>query len=116
LISGIPEQRLAFEASANIFSSAMGNRLESGSKEEDMDNSWQPWVWIKWKAGTPSTVWEGWQGNPQIKRAWSTQGEWDCCLSLDVTDNGQLENFVWKEIRSNEWVDSTRTMWAKDWW
>ena len=81
-----------------------------------MEKSWQPWVWIKWKAGTPSAAWEDWQGKSQIKRAWSAQGEWDCCLSLDVKDHEQLENFVWKEIRANKWVDTTRTMWIKDWW
>jgi DNA-binding Lrp family transcriptional regulator len=77
---------------------------------------WNAWVWIKWKAGTPTTAWEGWQGNKQIARAWSTQGDWDCCLHVDVTSHDQLEEFVWKHVRNNEWVESTRTMWAKTWW
>jgi hypothetical protein len=81
-----------------------------------MENSWHPWVWVKWKPGAPNAAWEGWRGNPQIKGAWSTQGDWDCCLSVNVKDHGQLESFVWDEIRSNEWVEATRTMWIRDWW
>ncbi len=81
-----------------------------------MEKKWNAWVWIKWKAGTPTMAWERWQKNARIKQAWSTQGQWDCCLALDITDHDALEEFVWKEIRSNEWVESTWTMWARKWW
>jgi DNA-binding Lrp family transcriptional regulator len=81
-----------------------------------MVNPWNVWVWIKWKPGTPPSAWEVWQNNPIIKEAWSTQGEWDCCLTLDISDHDKLEEFIWKEIRSNEWVRSTNTLWAKRWW
>jgi hypothetical protein len=81
-----------------------------------MEKNWNAWVWIKWKSGTPTSAWERWQKNTKIKQAWSTQGQWDCCLALDISDHNALEEFVWKEIRSNEWVESTWTMWAKKWW
>jgi len=81
-----------------------------------MGQQWNAWVWIKWKSGTPSTAWEAWQGNKAIKQAWSTQGEWDCCLALEISEHDKLEEFVWKNVRANEWVASTRTMWAKKWW
>ncbi len=81
-----------------------------------MDNKWHPWVWVKWKGGAPTTAWESWRGNKTITEAWTTQGEWDCCLCLDVTDHDQLEQFVWKNIRSNQWVEATRTTWTKRWW
>lgn len=77
---------------------------------------WQAWVWVKWKAGTPTTAWEKWHGNPTIAQAWSTQGDWDCCLWLNASDHDKLEEFVWKQVRANEWVDQTRVMWAKKWW
>ena len=81
-----------------------------------MDNSWHAWIWIKWKAGTPSTAWESWQGDSKIAQAWSTQGEWDCCLCLNITDHDEVEKYVWHNIRPNEWVQSTQTLWAKKWW
>lgn len=30
-----------------------------------MSQNWQAWVNVKWKAGSPSTAWEGWKGNPR---------------------------------------------------
>ena len=80
------------------------------------ENNWYPWVWVKWKQGTNTTAWEGWQGNPRIKSAWSTQGDWDCVLWVDAKTPDELEDFVWNTVRGNEWVASTRTSWAKQWW
>jgi Lrp/AsnC ligand binding domain len=81
-----------------------------------MSGKWNAWVWIKWRAGTPSNAWETWQKNPSIKNAWSTMGEWDCCLWVDVQSPAELEEFVWKNIRKNEWVQATNTTWSKQWW
>ena len=78
-------------------------------------NTWQAWVHVKWKPGTPSTAWEGWKGNPKVRGAWSTLGEWDCLLWLNVGTPDELEEFVWKEIRRSEWVERTQTSWAKQW-
>lgn len=82
----------------------------------DAKGQWQAWVWIKWKPGTSATAWEGWKNNPKIKGAWSTLGQWDCALWLNVTSPDELETFVWKTLRSNEWVQDTQTSWAKQWW
>jgi hypothetical protein len=81
-----------------------------------VNEKWQTWVWIKWKPGTSSTAWEGWKNNSKIKGAWSTLGEWDCCLWLNVSTPEELETFVWKEILTNQWVADTQTSWAKQWW
>lgn len=78
--------------------------------------TWNPWVWIKWRNGAPSNAWEMWKGNPTIRAAWSTQGEWDSCLWLTCETPAQVEEFVWRNIRNNEWVASTSTAWAKPWW
>ena len=80
------------------------------------DNKWSAWVWIKWKPGTPSNAWEPWQKDARIKGAWSTMGEWDSCLWVDAQSPAELEDFVWKQIRKNEWVQHTNTTWAKQWW
>ncbi len=76
---------------------------------------WQPWVRLKWKAGAPADAWHAWKGNPAVKGAWSTQGDWDCTLWLNVTTPEELEDFVWKKVRGNQWVDTTETHWAKQW-
>jgi hypothetical protein len=78
-------------------------------------NQWQALVNIKWKSGTPSTAWESWKGNSKIKAAWSTLGDWDCMLWVDVQTPDELEEFVWNNIRKNQWVDGTQTHWAKHW-
>jgi len=80
------------------------------------NDNWKPWVWIKWKQGTPSTAWELWKGNSAIQSAWSLQGDWDCVLWLNVSTPDELESFVWNTIRKNEWVESTSTNWSKKWW
>ena len=77
--------------------------------------NWQAWVDVKWKPGTPTTAWENWNGNPKVKGAWSTLGDWDCRLWLNVQTPDELEDFVWKHIRKNQWVDTTQTHWAKQW-
>lgn len=78
--------------------------------------NWQAWVWVKWKPGTPSAAWENWQGNSHIQSAWSTQGDWDCCLWVNAQNLDELEQFVWRTVRSNKWVEATQTSWAKHCW
>ena len=80
------------------------------------NNPWTPWVWIKWKPGTSATAWEAWQKNDRIESAWSTHGDWDCVLMVKAQTPEELEEFVWKTLRKNEWVADTRTNWAKRWW
>jgi len=80
------------------------------------DKNWQSWIWIKWKAGAPTNAWESWKGNPTIANAWSTLGEWDCVLIANLGDPDKLEEFVWKHLRTNQWVEATSTTFAKKWW
>ena len=76
---------------------------------------WQAWVNVKWKPGTPADAWETWASNSNVKGAWSTQGEWDASLWVDVKTPDELEKFVWSKIRNNKWVEATETHWAKRW-
>lgn len=80
------------------------------------DGKWQAWVWIKWKPGASGTAWETWKGHPQIGAAWSTLGAWDCVLAVKADTPEALEDFVWRTLRKNEWVQDTNTTWAKQWW
>ena len=73
---------------------------------------WGAWVWIKWKQGAPEDALESWKNIKQIKQAWSTTGEWDCALWLDIDDPNEIERVVWREIGSNKWADTTENPWA----
>ncbi len=79
-------------------------------------NKWQAWVNVKWKPGTPDAAWQNWKTNKAVKGVWSTTGNWDCSIWLDVSTPDELEQFVWKDVRGNQWVDNTETHWAKQWW
>jgi hypothetical protein len=79
-------------------------------------NQWQAWVNVKWKPGTPETAWQNWKDSKWVRGVWSTTGDWDCSIWLDVSTPDELENFVWKEVRGNNWVEATETRWAKQWW
>ena len=79
------------------------------------EGKWQGWVWVKWKPGTPATAWENWKGNPVLKGAWSTQGDWDCALLIDVKTPDDFEKFVWNDVRKNQWVENTHSFWSKQW-
>lgn len=79
-------------------------------------NNWQAWVNIKWKPGTPETAWQSWKKSKWVKGVWSTTGQWDCTVWLDVKTPDELERFVWREVRGNKWVENTDTVWAKNWW
>lgn len=78
--------------------------------------AWGTWVWIKWKQGAPSDAWKPWKENKSIKSFWSTAGNWDGVLWIDLSDPNQVETFVWDVIRSNKWVDRTETTWSKKYW
>ncbi len=88
--------------------------MSTASKEQNK-YQWGVWVWVKWKPGAPENAWDQWKGADGVEAAWSTTGEWDCALWLDLQSPDAVENFVWKEIRSNQWVEKTDTSWAKKW-
>lgn len=83
---------------------------------DTQSSSWQPCVWIRWKGNAPSNAWETWKNEERVRSAWNTQGDWDCCFWLDVSSPDELEEYVWKNLRKSEWVESTKTTWWKQWW
>ena len=80
-------------------------------EEKGLKANWGAWVWIKWKQGTPEDACMDWKDIKEIKEAWSTTGEWDCALWLDVADPNEIERIVWKEIPGHKWVEKTDTHW-----
>ena len=55
------------------------------------NSNWQGWVQVKWKPGTPESAWKNWTKNPWVKGVWSTQGNWDCTVWIDVKTQDQFE-------------------------
>ncbi len=80
------------------------------------NDTWQAWVHVKWKPGTPENAWESWAKNNWVRGVWSTTGSWDAMVWVDAKSWDDLEKFVWKDVRTNQWVDRTETTWAKQWW
>ncbi len=80
------------------------------------NHQWGAWIWIKWKAGAPEDAWNVWKNVSEIKEAWSTTGKWDCALWVEEEAPEEIEKLVWKEIRTNKWVEKTDTHWAKKYW
>ncbi|MCB1110555.1 MAG: Lrp/AsnC ligand binding domain-containing protein [Chlamydiia bacterium] len=85
-------------------------------KHQTTEPRWGAWVWVKWKAGAPEDAWNEWRDHSEIKQAWSTPGNWDCSLWINLDNPDDIEKFVWREIRKNKWVEKTDTHWAKRWW
>lgn len=85
-------------------------------EKKEKTYQWGAWVWVKWKPGAPEDAWKEWKNIKEIKQAWSTSGEWDCALWVDMDNPDEVEKLVWKEIRNNKWVQNTDTHLAKKWW
>ena len=84
--------------------------------KKQTNSQWGAWIWVRWKAGAPEDAWSQWKHVKEVKWAWSTSGEWDCALWVDLDHQDAVEKFVWKEIRGNKWVEKTDTHWAKKVW
>jgi len=82
--------------------------------------SWNAQVWVKWNGEFPhkwnNANWEWLKDWPEVKQAWSTMGDWDTCFWVDVTSPEQLEEFVWKKLRVNNWVKESKSCWARSVW
>ena len=90
--------------------------MSMSARKKEIAHNWGAWIWVKWKPGAPENVWKNWKKLKKIKHAWSTSGQWDCALWIDIDDPDDVERFVWKEIRNNKWVEKTETHWSKIWW
>lgn len=81
--------------------------------------AWNAHVWVKWNEQYPKgngADWNWLKEWPEVKQAWSTMGDWDGCLWLNVSTPDELENFVWKKLRSKNWIAETKSVWARSVW
>lgn len=80
-------------------------------------SKWTAQVDVKWNQNAPATdSWEWLKDWPEVKWAWSTTGDWDMTLWVDVHTPDELETFVHNKLRSKDWVTNTRSTWTKEVW
>ena len=80
-------------------------------------SKWWAKVDVKWKENAPATAnWEWLKEWPEVKWAWSTMGDWDMTLWVDVKSPEELEKFVHTKLWSKDWVHDTHSTWSKEVW
>ena len=80
-------------------------------------SNWTAQIDIKWNKDAPATQsWDWMKEWPEVKSAWSTTGNWDMTLWVDVSTPEQLESFVHTKLRSKDWVVDTQSTWTKEVW
>lgn len=80
-------------------------------------DKWSAQVFVKWTKDAP--VWDNWQWLSEwkeVKWAFSTMGEWDMVLWIDVDNPKDLEKFVHEKLWSKNWVSDTKSTWTKEVW
>ena len=81
-----------------------------------MSEKWSAQVQVKWNKEAPKN-WDWLRDWSEVKGAWSTMGDWDMVLWVDVADPKALEDFVQNKLWSKPWVESTKSNWTKEvWW
>ena len=79
-----------------------------------MEKRWYAQVDVKWTGEARSDWdWKFLKEWKEVKWAWSTMGDWDLTLWLDVKDPQELENFVSGRLGKCDWVERTKSSWAK---
>ena len=82
-----------------------------------MTGKWTAQVQVKWNKGAPQGEdWSWLKDWSEVKWAWSTMGDWDMTLWLEVRTPEELENFVHTKLRTKNWVEDTRSTWTKEVW
>lgn len=82
-----------------------------------MSGKWTAQVQVKWNKDAPQGEnWEWLKDWSEVKWAWSTMGDWDMTLWLDVSSPADLEKFVHEKLRTKNWVEDTKSTWTKEVW
>ena len=79
--------------------------------------TWTAQIAVKWNKSAPhKKTWDWLKEWKEVKMAWSTMGEWDIILWVDVKTPDEAEAFVWNKLRSQDWVEDTWTTWTHQVW
>ncbi len=84
-------------------------------------SNWQATVYVKWnkewsKQWAQKKSWDWLKDWKEVSSAWSTMGDWDMVLWVDVSSPEDLEKFVSEKLWSQKWVESTESHWARQVW
>ncbi len=84
-------------------------------------SNWQAAVYVKWNKQWPKKwsqkkSWDWLKDWKQVTAAWSTMGDWDMVLWVDVKSPEELEKFVCEKLWSQDWVEATESQWARQVW
>ncbi len=77
--------------------------------------NWSAQVNVKWSKEVPAD-WSWLKDWKEVRWAWSTTGEWDMTLWVDVENPQDLEKFVHGKLRAKDWVGNTESHWVKEVW
>ena len=75
------------------------------------NESWKGHVWVKCNDKRPADVW--WESLSDVNAVWSTMGDWDYHVWLEVENPDAMETFVKENLISQDWVCDTRSSWNK---
>ena len=84
-------------------------------------SNWQATVYLKWnkewsKQWAQKKSWDWLKDWKEVSSAWSTMGDWDMVLWVNVETPEQLEKFVSEKLWSQKWVEATESHWARQVW
>lgn len=79
-------------------------------------NEWSAVINVKWNKNVSSKNWEWLKEWTEVKSAWSTMGEWDMSLWVNLDTPQAVENFVHDKLWATDWVAGTETHWVKNVW
>lgn len=79
-------------------------------------NNWSVWINVKWNQETPKQDWSWLNDWKEVKGAWSTMGNWDMTLWVELGSPTEVETFVHNKLRAQKWVADTETHWVKEVW
>lgn len=66
------------------------------------------WVSFKWAKGAPTDAWKEWSDQKDWTM-WNTTGEWDGKIWIKTDDLDNVQQLVWDTVRSNKWVEDSKT-------
>ena len=80
-------------------------------------NEWTSQIYIKWDKSIASTGdWTWLKEWPEIKAAWSTTGNWDMTLWVNLATPAEVETFIHTKLREKKWITNTHVVWTKEVW
>ena len=78
---------------------------------------WSAVINVKWNNNVNwSEGWEWLNEWSEVKTAWSTMGQWDMSLWVNLDTPADVEKFVHEKLRAKNWVEDTETHWVKQVW